>query len=78
MVAMIHVLRFIALGALIAVPAFGQVPPGFPYDAAKHSNPIVTYVDKTDFRPSNYNDAVDAADIELLGLSSEEGQRESI
>jgi hypothetical protein len=57
---------------------FAQVPPGVPYDASKHPNPIVTYVSKSSFQAATYEEAKDIADIELIGLSQEEGRRESI
>ena len=71
-------IRMIVLLALLTVPALAQVPPGLPYDKAKHPNPIVTYVTNADFKTSTYTDARDLADIELLGLSQNEGKRDSI
>jgi len=53
--------------------AFAQVPPGDPYDASKHVNPIITFVQAKDFKPSNYQDAEKAAEITLLGLSKDTG-----
>jgi hypothetical protein len=67
----------IAVGMTAAV-AHAQVPPGDPYNASRHPNPIVTYVDASAFRPSNFADAQEAADIELLGLSQSEGKRVSL
>jgi hypothetical protein len=65
---------------ILSIPSWAaaQVPPGEPYDPAKHPNPIITYVTTADFKTSNYQDAQDDAGIELLGLSQTEGQRESI
>jgi hypothetical protein len=58
--------------------AYGQVPPGFPYDAAKHPNPILTYVTSQDFKPSTYSDAQKLTGRELLGLAQNQGRQESI
>src|SRR5262245_14344883 len=69
----------IFLGVLFcAQAALAQVPPGVPYDAAKHPNPILTYVTKDDFKPTTFAEAQTAADVELLGLSSDEGRRDSV
>ena len=61
-----------------ALDVTGQVPAGDPFEAKKHPNPIVTFVESKDFKPTEYNTARDRADIELLGLSRDEGQRESV
>ena len=53
-----------------------QVPAGPPYDPEVHPNPIVTFSINTDFMPTSFADALDAAGIELLGLSSAEGSRQ--
>jgi len=73
---------FVAVAAL-ASPLFGQmqvsgVPPGFNYDPAKHVNPVITYVESKDFKPSNYKDAEEATGHSLLGLSKETGSLESV
>ena len=47
------------------------VPPGPPYDPDKHINPIITYVQAKDFKPSAYKDAQEAADVQLLGVSKD-------
>ena len=57
---------------------FSQVPAGPPFDSDMHPNPIVTFVGHTDFIPTTYNVATEDAGIDLLGLSSNEGTRESI
>ncbi len=64
------------LGAVVAASA--QVPAGDPFEAKKHPNPIVTFVESKHFKPTDYNTARDRADIELLGLSRDEGHRESV
>lgn len=64
---------------LASIAAFAQTPPpGDPYDPARHPNPIITSVEESDFKPSNYEEAREQADMELLGLSRSEGRRESI
>src|SRR6476646_3421898 len=73
---------FVAVAAL-ASPLFGQmqqpgVPPGFNYDPAKHVNPVITYVESKDFKPSNYKDAEAAMGHSLMGLSKETGSLESV
>lgn len=61
------------------MPQLAQIiPPGPPYDPAKHVNPVITYVQSKDFKPSNYKEAQQAADIQLLGLSKELGSLEGI
>jgi Domain of unknown function (DUF4367) len=54
------------------------VPPGPPYDPEKHVNPVITYVQSRDFKPSSYKEAQQATDIQLLGLSKEMGSLERI
>ena len=53
-------------------------PPGVPFDASKHPNPIITFVEEKDFRPASYEQAKKDAGIEFLGLSQDEGKRESV
>ena len=65
--------------ALISTTALAQTPPpGAPYDASRHPNPIVTFVEEKDFKPASYEDAKKAAGIELLGLGQDEAKQESI
>jgi hypothetical protein len=78
MVAMPRFFVFVVLFFVVTPFALAQVPPGLPYDAAQHANPIVTYVSNADFKATTYAEARDRADIELLGLSQNEGKRESI
>ena len=63
---------------LCAVTAFSQVPPGVPYNPAKHPNPIVTYIQTKDFRKTTYADAKKVSGFDPLGLSEKEGERQSI
>jgi hypothetical protein len=65
----------------LLVPAVANAqtpPPGDPYNPAKHPNPIITYVESKDFKPSDYQKAEKDAGIEILGLSQSEGKRESV
>jgi hypothetical protein len=62
----------------LAVSGLAQVPAGPPYQAGIHTNPIVSFVDKDDYRSTSYDQAAEEADLDLLGLSAAEGTRESI
>ncbi len=57
---------------------FSQVPAGPSYKSGTHLNPIVTFVTDNDFSPLTYEEARQKAGIDLLGLSSNQGVRESI
>ena len=62
-----------------AAAARAQIPPpGPPFDAARHPNPIITFVENKDFRPASSEDAQKDAGIDLLGFSQSEGQREAV
>src|SRR5436190_11944581 len=74
---MMRIAGFLAL-VILPGPAFGQVPPGYPYDSARHPNPILTYVTNQDFKASTSSEAQKLAGRELLGLSQNEGRQESI
>src|SRR3989442_8776473 len=77
---MFRALTFL-LFMLPAMPAtaFAQTPPpGVPYDASKHPNPIITFVEMKDFKPAAADQAKKDTGIELLGISKDEGQRESV
>src|SRR5438132_1914029 len=70
-----------ALFLLVSIPAAALAqtpPPGVPYDASKHPNPIITFVEEKDFRPASYEEAKKAAGIELLGLGQDEAKQQSI
>lgn len=73
-------IRFVTILTLLAVPQalLAQIPPGDSYDPSKHVNPIITYVQAKDFKPSNYKSAGDVAGIPLMGLSKETGTVESV
>ena len=70
------VLAFLLVATSLA--AQSTPPPGAPFDASKHPNPIVTFVENKDFKPLPGDQARKDSGIDLLGLSSEEGTRESI
>jgi hypothetical protein len=53
-------------------------PPGPPFDPSKHPNPIITFVETKDFRPAALEQVRKESGIDLLGISQEEGKRESI
>jgi Domain of unknown function (DUF4367) len=58
---------------------FAQTPPpGAPFDASKHPNPIITFVEMKDFKPEASDQVRKETDIELLGLSQGAAKRESI
>ena len=82
MLAMFRPLSFLL--AAVAVPAcsmllFGQTPPpGAPFSSAKHPNPIVTFVELKDFKPITTEQVRKESGIELLGLSQQEGKRETV
>jgi hypothetical protein len=62
-----------------ATTAFAQAPPpGVPYDANKHPNPIITYVEEKDFKATTPEQIRKDAGIELLGLSQDEAKREAL
>src|SRR5262245_14559270 len=75
--AMTHITAFLSL-LFFASTAFAQVPPGFPYDAAKHPNPVFTYVTNQDFKPVTFAEAQKLTGLELLGLSQQEGRQDSV
>jgi hypothetical protein len=53
-------------------------PPGPPFDPSKHPNPIITFVETKDFKPAASDQVKRDISIELLGISQEEGKRQSI
>jgi hypothetical protein len=78
MSAMFRVALFV-LVLLLSTAAIAQTPPpGAPYDASKHPNPIVTFVEEKDFKPVTYDEAKKAAGIELLGLAQDEAKQQSV
>jgi len=55
-----------------------QITPGAPFNATKHPNPIITFVNVVDFKSTTYQQAKDDSEIELLSLSLSEGKRTSL
>jgi len=78
MMTMRPVALFLGILALSPVAMAQTPPPGAPFDASKHPNPIITFVEEKDFRPVSYEQAKKDAGIEFLGLSQDEGKRESV
>jgi hypothetical protein len=80
MIRMFRVALFLLIVMVFTLPSTGQTPPppGAPFDASRHPNPIVTFVEEKDFKPATYAQAKKDAGIELLGLSQDEGKRESV
>src|SRR6516164_5796399 len=67
------------LAIATASSAFAQTPPpGPPFDAARHANPIVTYVETKDFKPLSPDQVKSQAGIDLLGFSQDQAKRESL
>ena len=77
MAVMIRTVSFVVL-CLAASAALAQVPAGVPYDPAVHPDPIVTWVRKQDFKVTTFAEAEKLAGVEMMGLSQDEGRRESI
>jgi hypothetical protein len=78
MMPMRRVALFLGIFALSPVVMAQTPPPGAPFDASKHPNPIITFVEEKDFRPVSSEQAKKDAGIEFLGLSQDEGKRESV
>src|SRR3989449_8156044 len=78
MIAMFPVVLFLFAFLFPSVAMAQTPPPGVPFDASKHPNPIITFVEEKDFKPISYEQAKKDAGIEFLGLSQDEGKRESV
>jgi hypothetical protein len=82
MLAMFRPVTFLLTVAAVLLSgtiAFAQTPPpGAPFDASKHSNPIITFVEMKDFKPVPSDQAGKSSGLELLGISQKEGKRESV
>jgi hypothetical protein len=50
-------------------------PPGAPFDASKHPNPIITFVESKDFRTVPTDQVKKESGIDLIGISQDEGKR---
>ena len=75
---MFRVVLFLLIALLSAFAAAQTTPPGAPFDASRHPNPIVTFIEQKDFKSVTYEQAKKDAGIELLGLSQDEAKRESV
>jgi hypothetical protein len=69
-------LATVVAGSALAVAQ--TPPPGAPFDASKHSNPIITFVEMKEFKPTAPEQARKDSGMELLGLSRDEGTLESV
>ena len=58
--------------------AYAQVPAGVPYDAKKHPNQIVTWVEQKDFKAVPFVEASEKVGVDLMSLSRDEGERTSV
>jgi hypothetical protein len=78
MFTMFRIATFLAM-TFSSMVVFAQTPPpGAPFDASKHPNPIITFVEMKDFKPETSEQVKKDTDIELLGLSQDAAKRESI
>ena len=71
-------LRLPALILILSAILLAQVPAGVPYDARKHPNPIVTWVEQKDFVKVPYVEAAERVDVELMSLSKGVGERTAV
>src|SRR5437016_2427981 len=78
MMSMFPVVMFLFALLFSAMAAAQTPPPGAPFDASKHPNPIITFVEEKDFKVVSNEQAKKDAGIEFLGLSQDEGKRESV
>jgi hypothetical protein len=82
MLAMFRPVRFLlpaALGLGGSLLTFAQTPPpGAAFDTSKHPNPIITFVEMKDFKSSASDLARKESGIDLIGISQDEGKRESV
>ena len=79
---MFHMFRgatflLLVFGATIA-SAQAPPPPGVPFDAGKHPNPIITYVEDKDFKAATPEQVRKEAGIDLLSFSQDEAKRQSL
>jgi hypothetical protein len=72
-----RILAMAILGFTTSV-ALAQVPAGVPYDPSKHPNPIVTWVNAKDFKKVSFAEASEQVGVELMSLSRDKGDRESV
>jgi hypothetical protein len=68
----------VLITGLIAPTLFAQVPAGVPFDPSKHPNAIVTWVNAKDFRKVSFVEASEQVGVELMSLSRDQADRESV
>jgi hypothetical protein len=68
----------IVLLTLLTATMMAQVPAGLPFDASLHPNPVITWVRNRDFKPTTFAEAVKVVGVEMMSLSQDQGQRESV
>src|SRR2546421_3112629 len=78
MVRMFRIATFLLLFLTSATLSAQTPPPGIPFDGSRHPNPIVTFVEEKDFKPAQAAQVKKDAGVDLLGLSQDEGKRQSI
>jgi hypothetical protein len=78
MFAMFRAATFLMAFATAVTAAAQTPPPGPPFDADKHPNPIVTYVETKDFKALSPDQVKSQAGIDLLGFSQDQAKRESL
>jgi hypothetical protein len=78
MFTMFRAATFLLVFATAATAVAQTPPPGPPFDASKHPDPIVTYVETKDFKALSPDHVKSQAGIDLLGLSQEQARRESL
>jgi hypothetical protein len=67
-----------AMASALSVMLMAQVPAGLSYEPSKHPNPVVTWVQAKDFKPTTYVAAMEAVGVDTMSLSQELGRRESV
>jgi hypothetical protein len=75
---MFRIATFLLVLLTSAVVLAQTPPPGSPFDAARHPNPIITFVEEKDFSAAASDQIKKDAGIDLLGLSQDEGKRQSV
>lgn len=78
MFTMFRAATFLLVFATAATAVAQTPPPGPPFDASKHPNPIVTYVETKDFKALSPDQVKSQAGIDLLGFSQDQARRESL
>ena|SRR5688572_30238713 len=71
-------LRLPAVILILSAVLLAQVPAGVPYDARRHPNPIITWVEQKDFRNVPFVEAAEKVGVELMSLSKGVGERTAV